>query len=189
MRDNKNIRRERRLEHDRHVGRVEQLDGVRSSLAPEAVRLHRDLEAESLQIDDDGKHGDGRNEVHDIGQALAPERLAECAAFVIPGEKKVEQRHDRALEFGPAASIDGGRGECLPYNRLTDVGRDEERDTGSEPVALLEELIEEDDDEGGRDELNDEEQAYAGTEVAGLTIETGEDIDSGLTERDDEGEY
>jgi hypothetical protein len=39
----------------------------------------------------------------------------------------------------------------------------------------LEELVEEDDEEGGDDELDDGE-ADAGAEVFGLAVETGEDV-------------
>ena len=82
----------------------------------------------------------------------------------------MEERNDGALELGTATGVDGGGGEGLPNDGLADVSRDEERDTGAETVALLEELVEEDDDELGRNELDDEQEADASTKVAGLTV-------------------
>lgn len=101
----------------------------------------------------------------------------------------MEERDDGALELGAAAGVDRGGRERLPDDGLADVGRDEERDAGAEAVALLEELVEEDDDERGGDELDDEEQADSGTDVAGLAVETGENVDGGLAEGDDESKH
>jgi hypothetical protein len=52
----------------------------------------------------------------------------------------------------------------------------------------LEELIEEDEEEGGDDELDEGEEADAGAEVFGLAVETSEDVDRGLSHGDDECE-
>lgn len=171
-----------------HVRRVEELDGVRSALAPEPVALDGDLDAESLEVDDEGKDSDGRDEVHDVRETLAVEGLLERAALVVPGEEEVEERNEGALKLGSTARVDGGGGESLPDDRLADVGRDEEVDSRAEAVALLEELVEEDNDEGGDDELEDEEEADSCAEVGGKAVETGEDIDRSLSERNDEGE-
>jgi hypothetical protein len=52
----------------------------------------------------------------------------------------------------------------------------------------LEELVGEGNEEGGDDELDDEEEADAGAEVFGLAAETREDVDGGLTQGYDECE-
>ena len=184
MADDVDMGGKRRLEHDRHVRGVEKLDGVRAALSTETVALDRDLDAEALEVNHDGKYGKRGDEVHHVRKTFAPEGLAQGTPFVIPCEKKVEQRDDSALEFGAAAGVDGGRGECLPDDRLTDVGGDEEGDTGTEAVTFLEELIEENDDECGGDELDDKQEAYASTKVRGLAIETSEYVNGGLTEGD-----
>ena len=158
-------------------------------LATEAVRLNGVFDTEALEVDDDGKDNDGRDEVHDVGETVAPEGLAESAALVVPGEEEVEERDDGALEFGAAAGVDGRGREGLPDDGLADVRGNEEGDAGPEAVALLEELIEEDDDEGGRDELDDKQEADAGAEIARLAVHAGEDIDRGLTEGEDESEH
>jgi len=51
----------------------------------------------------------------------------------------------------------------------------------------LEELIEENNNEGSGDELNNEKETDPCTEVSGLTIEPGENVDGCLTEGNDEG--
>ena len=98
----------------------------------------------------------------------------------------MEQSDDRTLELGTTASVDGRGRECLPNDRLANVGRDEERDTTSKAITLLEKLVKEDNNQTGNNQLDDQQNANAGTEIAGLAIETSEDIDTGLTERKDD---
>lgn len=101
----------------------------------------------------------------------------------------MEQSDNSALEFRSAAGVNGGGGERLPDDALANVGGDEERDTRSQTVALLEELIEKDDNEAGDNKLEDEEKADTGTKVAGLSVETGQNIHGGLSERKDDGKH
>lgn len=42
-----------------------------------------------------------------------------------------------------SAGVDSGGAEGLPHDCLADVGCNEERDTGAQTVALLEQLIQE----------------------------------------------
>lgn len=46
-------------------------------LAAVARRLDGQVDAEALEIDDDGKDKDGRHQVHQVGQVLAVEGLAQ----------------------------------------------------------------------------------------------------------------
>ena len=52
----------------------------------------------------------------------------------------------------------------------------------------MEELVEEDDDQAGDDQLNDEEDTDTGTQVGGLAVEAGEHEDTGLSEGNDDCE-
>ena len=65
----------------------------------------------------------------------------------------MEKRDDGTFELGPAAGVDGSGREGLPYDRLADVGSDEEGDARPESISILEELIEEDDDESSGNKL------------------------------------
>ena len=67
----------------------------------------------------------------------SPKGLAQCTTFVMPCEQEV-----------------GGRGEGLPM-RLADVSGNKQVGAGSQTIAFLKEFVEEDDDEGADDELND----------------------------------
>ena len=46
------------LQHNRHVGGIEQFDRIGTSLSTELVALHWDLNMESLKIDDNCKNDD-----------------------------------------------------------------------------------------------------------------------------------
>jgi hypothetical protein len=185
--DEEDVGGKSRLEHDGHVGGVEETNGVRTAHTTLARGLDGDLDAETLEVDDGAEDGNGSDQVHDVGQVLAVEGLLEGKLLVGPGDQKVDKGDNGTLELGTSASVDGGGRESLPDDRLADVGGDEERDTTSETVALLEELIEEDDDQSGGKELDNEENADTGTEVGGLAIETGQDVNAGLTEGQDDG--
>lgn len=175
------------LQHDGHVGGVEEADGVRTAGTTLAGGLDGDLDAEALEVDDSGEDEDGGQKVHDVGEVLAVESLLESALLVGPGEEKVEKGDDGTLELGATASVNGGGGESLPHDGLADVGGDEERDTRAEAVSLLEELVEENDDHAGNEELENEEEDDTGAKVGRSAVETGEDVDSGGTGGENEG--
>lgn len=46
-----------------------------------------------------------------------------------------------------SASVDSGGAKCLPDDCLTDVGGNEERDTRAQTIALLEQLIQQQDNQ------------------------------------------
>jgi hypothetical protein len=177
------------LEHDGHVGGVEELDGVRTSLTPHLARLDGDFNPESLQVDDDSKDDDGSQKVHDVGESFPVESFLESTRLVVPSEEQVEESDNSTFELGTSTGVDSVGGECLPDDVFANVGSDEERDTRSETVALGEKLIEEHDNEGCRDELENKQETNTGTERRRGSVKTGQDVDGSLTERDDEGEH
>lgn len=186
--DKEDVGRKSGLQHDGHVGGVEQADGVRSTSTTLARRLDGDLDAETLEVDDSGEDGNGGKEVHDVGEVLAVESLLESSLLVGPGHEEVEEGNDGTLKLGTTASVDGGGRESLPHDGLADVGGDEQRDTAAQTVALLEELVEEDNNHTGNNELEDQEEDDTSTKVGGRSIETGEDVDSSSTGGEDEGQ-
>lgn len=99
----------------------------------------------------------------------------------------MEQGDDGTLELGATASVNGCGRERLPDNGLANVGGNEQRDTAAETVALLKELIEQNDNETSNNQLDDQEDTNTSTEVAGLTVETSQDVYTGLTEGKDDG--
>lgn len=176
------------LQHDGHVGGVEEADGVRTAGTTLAGRLDGDLDAEALEVDDGGEDGNGGQEVHDVGQVLSVEGLLKSTLLVGPGHEKVEEGDDGTLKLGATASVDGGGREGLPHDGLADIGGNEQRDTAAETVALLEELVKEDNNHASNDQLEDQEEDDTGTEVGGRAVEAAEDVDGGGAGGQDESE-
>lgn len=67
----------------------------------------------------------------------------------------MEEGDEGSFEFRSSSSVDSSRRESLPHNRFANVGCNEQVDSTSESVTFLEEFVEEDDDQGGNDELED----------------------------------
>ena len=188
LRDKEDVGAQSGLQHDGHVGGVEETDGVRAAHTTLAGGLDGDLNAEALQVDNSGEDQESGQQVHDVGKVLAVESLVQSTLLVGPGQEKVEQGDDGTLELGATTSVDGGGGEGLPDNGLANVGSDEERDTRAQTVALLEELIQQNDNETSNNQLDNQKDTDTSTQVAGLAVETSQDVDTGLTEGKDDGE-
>lgn len=186
--DEEDVGAQSRLQHDGHVGGVEQADGVGATHATLTGGLDGDLNTEALEIDDSSEDEKSSQQVHDVRQVLAVERFAQSTLLVGPGQEQMEESNDGTLELGATASVDGSGREGLPDDRLADVGGNEKRDTASKTVSLLEQLIQEDDNQTSDNELNDQQNADTGTEITGLAIETGQDVDTSLAEGEDNGE-
>jgi hypothetical protein len=169
--DKEDVGAQGRLEHNGHVGGVEQANGVGTTHSTLAGGLDGDLDTETLEVDNGGEDDEGSQQVHDIGKVLAVEGLAQSTLLVGPGEKEVEESDDCTLEFRATTSVDSGWGESFPHNGLADVGRNEERDTATKAVTLLEQLVEQNDDETSNDQLNDQQNTDTSTKVAGLAVE------------------
>ena len=176
------------LQDDRHVARVEQLDRVHLLRPAPVLGRHGEVHAEALEVDDDQEHDDGREQVCDVGQRRAVERLLQRLDLVAARQQQVEQRDDGPLELGAARSRDGVGREGLPDDVLADVGRDEQRDPGPEAVALLQQLVEADDDDARAEELEDDQTRVHGAEVAHVAVHAAADVGDRLADRDQHAE-
>ena len=78
------------------------------------------------------------------------------------------------------------RREGLPDDGLADVGRDEERDAGAEAVALLEQLVEDEHDDAGAEELQDDQRRVAVAQLRHRAVHAGCDVGDGLADGDDD---
>ncbi len=188
LRDKEDVGGEGGLQHDWHVGGVEQADWVGAAGTTLTGGLDWDLDAEALEVDDGGEDGEGSEQVGDVWEVLAVESLVESALLVWPGEEEVDECDNGTLELWATAGVDGGWGESLPDNGLADIGGNEEGNSASKTVTLLEELIEENDDQASNDELEDEEENDTGAEVRWLSVKTSEDVDGGLPHGQNDGE-
>ena len=153
LRDHVQVGDESTLQNDRDVGGVEKLDGVARVLAPVPRGLYGQVHPEALEVDHHAEDEDGGSQVHQVGQVLSVEGLAQGAHLVLPGGEQVEEGDDGALELGAAAGVDGGGAERLPDDRLADVGRDEERDAAAQAIAFLKELVQQQHNQTSHKEL------------------------------------
>src|SRR5690348_10691428 len=64
--DQEDVGGQRGLQHNGHVGGVEQTDGVRATDTTLASGLDGDLNTEALKVDDSAEDDDGRDQVHDV---------------------------------------------------------------------------------------------------------------------------
>jgi len=65
------------LQHDGHVGGVEEPDRVGTAHAALAGGFDGNFDAEPLEVDDGAEDKDGGDKIHDIGQILAVESFLE----------------------------------------------------------------------------------------------------------------
>lgn len=117
-----------------------------------------------MEVNDRGEYSDGSQEVHDVGESFPVECLFKRSRLVVPGEQQVEESDNGTFKLGSSTSVDRGWRECFPDDVFTNVGSDEKRDTGSKTITLGQELVEEHNDERGRDQLEDEQETDTGTE-------------------------
>lgn len=160
LRDDVQVRNQSRLQDDRDVRGVEQLDWVGRGLSTVASRLDGKVDAEALEydlaktarrvhrtvayleVDDDGKDEHGGEEVHQVGQVLAVEGFAQRSHLIVTSGQEMEEGNDATFELSATASVDRCWTERFPDDCLADVGGNEQRNARAETVALLEQLVE-----------------------------------------------
>mmetsp|Transcript_37510 Transcript_37510/g.95930 ORF Transcript_37510/g.95930 Transcript_37510/m.95930 type:complete len:343 (+) Transcript_37510:258-1286(+) len=170
LRDEVKVGDQRGLQDDGHVGGVEELDGVGLRLAALLLGAHGQVHTETLEVDDHHEDDNRRQQVHDIGQVGAVERLFQSSDLIPASEEQVEQGNDGALKLGAAGRGNGVRAEGLPDDALADVGGDEEGDAAADAVALLQQLIQADHDDAAHHQLGDEQDGIAGAQLADVPI-------------------
>ena len=84
--------------------------------------------------------------------------------------------------MGSRFGFNGDRTEGSPDNVFADIGGNEEGDTRAETVTFLHHFIEENDDNTGKDELEDDEKGISDSQVFNVTIDTGPDISESFTD-------
>ena len=82
----------------------------------------------------------------------------------------MEEGYDGTLELCTTACVDSGGAEGLPYDVLAYVGGDEQRDTRAQSVALLQQLVEYQYDDAGKEQLQYDEYRIARTQVLDVAV-------------------
>lgn len=189
LREQEDVGRESGLQHDWHVAGVEEANWVGSTSTTVAGRLDWDFNTETLEIDDGGEDNESSQKVHDVWEVLAVESLLKSTLLVWPGEEEMEQGDNSTLELWSTSGIDGGWAESLPDDALANVGSNEQGDSGSETVSLLEKLIKKDGNQTGDNQLENQQDTDTSTKVAWLSVQSSQNVDGSLSKREDDGEH
>lgn len=176
------------LQDDGHIGGVEQLDGVVHLLAAGALGAHGQLDFEALEVHHHAEDGDGGQELHHVGHALAVEGLLQRLGLVGASEEELEGVDDGALKLGACALVEGVGAQRLPHDALADVGGDEQRDGRPQAVAALKHVIDQHHQQAGNEELRDDEDAVEDTELGGRAVHAGPNVHHGLAKGDEQTE-
>lgn len=139
-----------------------------------------------LEIDDDEDDEDCGEQIAYIRRVLPIESLLQGVELVRLGQQEVEESNDGALELSALLRADGDGRETLPEDDFTDVGGNEEGDAAAKTVALLEELIEEDNDDAGQGELEDDDDAVDHADFVDGTVHAREKVSESLTDGDND---
>jgi len=75
------------------------LDWVCSSLSTNILWANREVDTETLEVDDDDEDQDSGKEVGQVGEVGAVECLTESTNLVWAGDQKVEESNDGSFEF------------------------------------------------------------------------------------------
>ena len=184
LRNDVQVGNESRLEDNRNIGGVEEFDGVAGILSAVPGRFDGQIDAESLEVDDNGKDEHRRQQIHQIGQVLAVESFTQRAHLVLSSGQQVEKGNNGAFEFSAAASVDRRRRERLPHDRFANVGGDEERNARTQTVAFLQQLVQQQDNQTGNEQLDDDQQANATADFARVSVHARHDVNDGLADSD-----
>lgn len=182
LREEVDVGYDRRLQDDGHVGCVEELDVV----VVAAGSLQRDLEV--LQKHHNEEDKERGQEVDQVRELRAIEGLFQCAHLVVASYQQVEKGDDGAFELRAATSVNGGRTERFPHDRVADVSRNEEARASAKTPALLQQLVEKDADHGGNQELKDNDGAHHNADLSNIAVHARSNVRYSLNQGDAKSE-
>lgn len=93
------------------------------------------------------------------------------------------------VHINTAASVDGCRREALPDDCLADVRSDEQRDAAAETVALLKELVEQENDDASDEELEHDGRAYEQAHLTRIAVHSRHYVHDRLPKSDHHAEH
>ena len=182
--DEVQVRHKGSLKDDRHVRCVEKLDGVVSLLSTVLLVLDRKIDTPSLEVDDNDEDQDSCQKVGQVRKVLTVESLLEGLDLIGTSDEKVEKSNDGSFELGTSTSVDSGRTEGLPDDSFTDVGGDEDGDTRSKTVSLLQEFVESKNNQSGAEKLEDDQNGITGTDGSKISVHSTGNVSDGFTKSD-----
>lgn len=99
----------------------------------------------------------------------------------------MKESNDCAFKLLAPTRVNGGGRKRAPHDGFANSRGDEQRDATAKAITLLEKFVKEDDDQAGHDKLDDQEQADTRTQIRWQTVQTGENNNTSLSEREDDG--
>jgi len=174
------------LKDDGHVRCVEELDRVVSLLPTVLLVLDRKIDTPSLEVDDNDENQKGSQKVGQVGKVLAVEGLTKSLHLVGTSDEKMEESDDGTLEFGSSTGVDGSGTEGLPNDGFANVGGDENGNTRSKTISLLQKLVEGKDNQTGTEKLEDDQNGVTGTNGTEISVHSTGNISDGFTESNQE---
>ena len=141
-----------------------------------------------MEVNDDDEDEDGGDEVPHVGQVGPQKRLADGLQLVGPRDEQVDEGDEGPFELRPPPGVDGRGREGLPDDGLADVGGDEEGDAGAQAVALLQQLVQDDDDHARGEQLQDDEDGVTRAQRVEVAVHARHHVGDGLAHGDQDAE-
>lgn len=141
-----------------------------------------------LEVNDNQSDDEGSDQVAEVWSILSVEGLLQSVKLVWLGQQEVEQGNDAAFEFSSLVSSNGDWGERFPEDQFADVSGNEEGDTGSETISLLQKFVKHEHHESGKEELDDDKQGGDQSEFTDWAVHSGQKISKSFSESDQECE-
>lgn len=142
------------LKDDWDVRGVEQLDLISWWLGTlHSLVLDINVYLEALEVDDYQEDKDRGEHVVQVWKPGSLESVLQGVDFVWCFHQRVEEINNSTFIFIALSTPHGDWGEALPQEGLTDVRSNEQGDSTSDSIALLEHFIEHNDDNTGKGQL------------------------------------
>mmetsp|Transcript_20549 Transcript_20549/g.30317 ORF Transcript_20549/g.30317 Transcript_20549/m.30317 type:complete len:387 (-) Transcript_20549:18-1178(-) len=188
LRDKVKVGHQSGLKDDGHVGSIEKLNGVSSSLSTVLLVLDRKIHTPSLEVNDNDKDEYGSEKVCQVRKVLTVECLLESPKLITTSDHQVEKSNDSSLEFSSTSSVEGSGRESLPDNSLANVGSNEKRDTRSKTISLLKQFIKSQDNKSRNEKLYDNENGITSSKSSKISIHSRNNVCNSLTDCDEDTE-
>lgn len=143
--DDEDIGGQSALEHNWHVGGIEQSDWVDIEWTSLSGGLDWQVDSEALQVDNEREDNQGCKDLRHVWSVVSVEGVDQRSSCARSGEEHVYECQDGAFKLGASASVDKCWGKAFPDNGLANLGRHEQGGTRAEPVALLEQFVQKND--------------------------------------------
>ena len=127
-----------------------------STLKP-CIKMVKNCGITYLEINDNEGHDNCSEQIAKIWSILSVDSLLDSIKLVWLSQQEMEESNDSTLEFSSLISSNSNWGERFPEDSLTDVGGDEKRNSRSESISLLKELIKHKYHESSEEKLGNDE--------------------------------